>query len=208
MVDMKQETQTREKLLKIAKEEFMEKGYSSASLRSICKKADLTTGALYFFFKDKEDLFGSLVKEPLDMLYGVMKQHYQEEVSDIDTLLIKNKDMQNDFDAAKMAVHFMYNYYDEFLLLLTKAQGSKYEKCFDDFVEISEKHYRILADRISESYHLPKIDDYTIHWCSHVQIFTFAHFITHGLPRSEAEAQIDIMVRFMVNGWFGIWEKK
>ena len=205
MVNMKQETQTREILLKNAKVEFMEKGYASASLRSICKKAGVTTGALYFFFKDKEDLFGSLVKEPLETLYRLMKQHYQEEIEDIEKLSFEIKDMKNDFDSAKMVVNFMYHYHDEFLLLLTKAQGSKYETCFDDFVDISEKHYRILSDRISESYHLPKIDDYTIHWCSHVQIFTFAHFITHGLPRSEAEAQIDVMVKFMVNGWFSIW---
>jgi len=207
MVDMKQETQTREKLLKIAKEEFMEKGYTAASLRSICKKAGVTTGALYFFFIDKEDLFGSLVKEPLDKLFGIMKQHYQEEIEEVKTLMIEDNDMKNDFDSAKMAVRFMYHYHDEFLLLLTKAQGSKYENCFDDFVGITEKHYRILADRISERYHFPRIDDYTIHWCSHVQIFTFAHFITHGLPMDEAEVQIDIMVKFMVSGWQSIWKQ-
>ena len=41
----------------IAKEEFMEKGYNKASLRSICSKAGITTGALYFFFENKEDLY-------------------------------------------------------------------------------------------------------------------------------------------------------
>lgn len=204
---MKQETLTKENLLKIAKEEFMEKGYASASLRSICKKADVTTGALYFFFEDKEDLFGLLVKEPLDKLYELMRQHYEDEISDINTSFIENKDMHDDIDAAKMVVQYMYHYHEEFVLLLTKAQGSKYENCIDDFVVFSERHYRILADKISEQYHLPKIDDYTIHWCSHIQIFSFAHFITHGLPRSEAEAQIEIVVRFLVNGWFGLWEK-
>ena len=208
MVKMKQETQTRETLLKIAKLEFLEKGYAGASLRSICKKADVTTGALYFFFKDKEDLFGSLVKDPLDKLYGIMKQHYLDEIAETEKLVLENINIENDLDSSKMAIHFMYHYHDEFLLLLTKAQGSKYEKCFDDFVEISENHYRILADKISKSYHLPRIDDYTIHWCSHVQIFTFAHFITHGLPQIEAEAQIEVMVKFMVSGWFSIWEKK
>ena len=35
-----------------------------ASLRNICKEAGVTTGALYFFFKDKEDLFAALVEKP------------------------------------------------------------------------------------------------------------------------------------------------
>ena len=37
--------ETRQLLLQCAKKEFMEKGYSKASLRSICKEAGVTTGA-------------------------------------------------------------------------------------------------------------------------------------------------------------------
>lgn len=54
--------ETKEKLLVSAKSEFMEKGYAKASLRKICADAGVTTGALYFFFKGKEDLFRSLWK--------------------------------------------------------------------------------------------------------------------------------------------------
>ena len=60
---MSNETETRDRLLKVAKEEFLELGYEKASMRKICKKAGVTTGALYFFFKDKNDLFGALVKK-------------------------------------------------------------------------------------------------------------------------------------------------
>ena len=61
---LKQETQnenkeTRQHLLECAKREFLEKGYMKASLRNICKEAGVTTGALYFFFKDKGRSAGS-----------------------------------------------------------------------------------------------------------------------------------------------------
>ena len=70
---LKQETQnenkeTRQHLLECAKRECLEKGYMKASLRNICKEAGVTTGALYFFFKDKEDLLAALVEEPLRQL--------------------------------------------------------------------------------------------------------------------------------------------
>ena len=42
---------TTEKLLENAKREFVEKGYRKASLRTICKNAGVTVGALYFFFQ-------------------------------------------------------------------------------------------------------------------------------------------------------------
>jgi len=60
--------ETKAQLLKYAKEEFMEKGFAGASLRSICRKADVTTGALYFFFKDKDDLFCQVVGDLMERL--------------------------------------------------------------------------------------------------------------------------------------------
>ena len=49
--------ETKVRLQQCAVCEFMEKGFLKASLRSICREAGVTTGALYFFFQDKDDLF-------------------------------------------------------------------------------------------------------------------------------------------------------
>ena len=43
---MKDDRETKEKLLASAEHEFMEKGYQGASLRNISKNAGVTTGAL------------------------------------------------------------------------------------------------------------------------------------------------------------------
>ena len=44
-----------------AMQEFLEKGYKSASLRNIVKTAGVTTGAFYGYYNSKEDLFEALV---------------------------------------------------------------------------------------------------------------------------------------------------
>ena len=72
--------ETRQHLLECAKKEFLEKGYMKASLRNICKEAGVTTGALYFFFKDKEALFGALVEEPLKKLYVAIQADHPADV--------------------------------------------------------------------------------------------------------------------------------
>jgi AcrR family transcriptional regulator len=203
---MKPEVQTRENLLKAAKEEFMEKGYAAASLRNICKKAEVTTGALYFFFKDKEDLYGSLVREPLERIYTLMREHYDSELKDIRAEIVSN-DMDEDKKVAFMVVDCMYQYYDEFVLLIMKSQGSRYENCTDELVAITEKHCRVLADWISETYHVKYIDDYTIHWTAHLQIFSFIQLIEHGLSREDALKQMDTIIEFLTNGWFGMYQR-
>ena len=54
---------TLENILNAGKEEFLEKGFLSSSLRNIVKKANVTTGAFYGYFSNKEALFSGLVEE-------------------------------------------------------------------------------------------------------------------------------------------------
>ena len=82
---VKDEKETKRRLLESAKKEFLEKGYLQASLRNICKNAGVTTGALYFFFEGKEALFAELVEEPLQILKKIMLQHYEDEMQQITT---------------------------------------------------------------------------------------------------------------------------
>lgn len=43
-------------IIESAKQEFLEKGYKGASMRSIAKKSNMTVGNLYRYFKSKEDI--------------------------------------------------------------------------------------------------------------------------------------------------------
>lgn len=57
------EQTTLHSILTAAMQEFLEKGYKSASLRNIVKTAGGTTGAFYGYYDSKEDLFEALVGE-------------------------------------------------------------------------------------------------------------------------------------------------
>ncbi len=203
---MRQNIHTREKLLLAAKEEFLDKGYLGASLRSICKKAGVTTGALYFFFQDKNELFGSLVKEPLENMHFLMQKHYEGEMKDMKKSLVESNDASEDREAAIAIVDYLYQNYDAFVLLLLKSAGSQYENCLDAFISITEAHYRNLSDEMAKRYKTSKMDDYTIHWLAHLQIFFFVQLVEHNVSRKDALKQIAIMVKFMISGWLGIWK--
>ena len=200
---MKEEKETRQKLLDSAKAEFLEKGYMNASLRNICKNAGVTTGALYFFFKDKEDLFGALVSEPLDQLFAVMEKHYKEEAEEIDKDGLK-VDFTSDYEMAGMLIHFMYQYYEEFQMILTKSQGSKYENCVDQCVALTEQHYRRVIDRIEKASGKQIFDEYTIHWFSHMEIDIFVKLLTHEPSEEAAMQHLGIIMKYLIAGWHGL----
>lgn len=64
----------RERLLDAALAEFQERGYAGTSLQAVARRAGLTKGAIYWSFRDKQDLFFSLVEERLDVpLRGLMR---------------------------------------------------------------------------------------------------------------------------------------
>ena len=48
--------ETKEKILKSALDLFAEKGYDSSSISEICRKAEITKGALYWHFVTQEML--------------------------------------------------------------------------------------------------------------------------------------------------------
>ncbi len=204
---MKEEKQTKEILLQAAKQEFMEKGYAASSLRNICKKANVTTGALYFFFRDKEDLFASIVEEPLHRLYEMMKYHYAGELKEIDDIeKVFSEEHIDDKSLSVEIVEYLYDNKDAIKLMIEKSEGSSYANCEDRFVAISEIHYRKLADAISAYKNVPRISDFTIHWVSHVQISSFVQLITHDLPKEEAVIHIDKIMGFLIKGWFSLFE--
>lgn len=204
-----QETQTenketRKNLLECAKKEFLEKGYMKASLRNICKDAGVTTGALYFFFKDKEDLFGALVEEPLRQLYAVMEEHYAAEMRNEDQVAQLELADDGDLEASREIIRRMYANRDTFLLLLTKSQGSRFETWLEEVVDISEQQYRSLCDMVTNATGKPRIDDYMTHWMAHIMVDTFVHLFLHETEESVALKHVDALTGYLIRGWMGM----
>lgn len=57
---------TREKLLKAAEELFVESGFDGVSISEIARKSGTTKGHLYYYFKNKEELFEAVLRRHLD----------------------------------------------------------------------------------------------------------------------------------------------
>ena len=63
----KEDTQiTKKKILKSAFDCFFERGYAESSLTVIAENAGVTRGAIYWHFKDKNELYREVVKITLD----------------------------------------------------------------------------------------------------------------------------------------------
>lgn len=199
-----EDRETKERLLESAKAEFAEKGYMKASLRKICAGAGVTTGALYFFFKDKEDLFTAIVGQPFDGLKEIMLQHFDDErelLTSSDMLKMKEHIDDGHDEIAAALIHHLYSNYDAFTLLLTKSQGSKFEGCVDEVVEMTETVYCAMAENMAKMLPNTRVNTYMRHWLTHMIIDAFIHLFTHERDEQKALSNMRKIMNFLVRGW-------
>lgn len=191
--------ESRERLIECAKKEFLEKGFAKASLRNICAEAGLTTGAVYFLFKDKNGLLGAIVDEPLQRIQEMMLYHFSAEQKE-DFSTYQQRDGDHD-QFAKELIDVMYDNYDAMRILLDKSQGSAYESIVERFIETTDKYYIELAQNYADAVTGKRVNQYMLHWFSHIQIQAFVHLLTHESDRQKALQSIRTVIDFLVKGW-------
>jgi len=187
----------RKKLIEAAKKEFLEKGYNKASLRKICSDAGVTTGALYFFFENKEDLYSSIVNPPLMELKKMVIEHFKEDqafLSNMDSLDLGNLDHS---DIADMLVDHVYKNYDSFILLLSGSKEDALENGIDEFVEILEQSTIAMVSG-SKFY---TYDPFMTHWMAHTTVDSMVHVIKHEKDVNVAKKRIQSIMNYLVIGW-------
>lgn len=124
-----------ERILNCAKEEFLDKGYTDASLRVIAAAAETSTNSIYVRFKDKEGLFSAIVEPVLnEMIERFLK--IQETFYHMDQAS-QRAHMAEYADGGTMElVQYMYDHLDEFRLLLDASYGTRFHNFVDELVRI------------------------------------------------------------------------
>lgn len=64
-VSTEYEQRQRERILQAAVQRFVEKGFHRTTIQDICDAAELSKGALYLYFKSKEDLLAAVVDQSI-----------------------------------------------------------------------------------------------------------------------------------------------
>ncbi len=77
---MKQEGETKKKLLKVAMELIWEQSYGSVGVEDICRRAGVTKGSFYFAFPSKSDLACAAYEESWQLKRPILDQIFSAQV--------------------------------------------------------------------------------------------------------------------------------
>lgn len=122
------------RILDSARAEFLELGFEKASLKSICEKAQVTTGALYKRYTGKEDLFCALVADTVAALTQVVEEKCALRPETLtDEELVRAWYMDENY--MLWWFDLLHRYHDGFTLLVRCAEGTVYSNFQHDWVE-------------------------------------------------------------------------
>ena len=78
MARIKRESPTRLAIIQVAIDLFFEKGFSNTTAAAVCRKADIGTGNLTFYFPTKEHILNVLVKMMCDYQWKLIEEFTDE----------------------------------------------------------------------------------------------------------------------------------
>ena len=195
---------TLERIHQAARKEFRERGFRSASLRSIVKSVGMTTGAFYGYYKSKEELFAALVEEHYRYLLDRFRQA-QEEFAHLP--LERQPEVLGDISGLCMfdMLHYAYHNLEDCQLLLCGAEGTRFAGLIDEMVEIeinaTHAYQSVLRELGRPS---PEIDLRLEHILITGMFHTFFELIIHQMPLPDAENYLREMRAFYTAGWMKI----
>ena len=195
------EPTTLNRIFSAALQEFLEKGFQSASLRNIVKMAGVTTGAFYGYYKSKEELFEALVGEHYDFLLDCFCR-VQKEFAEIPPEQQPSHLTSTSGECMYEMLLYAYEHLNEFKLILCCSEGTRFSRLIDEMVEIETKgthDYLEVLKRLGRP--SPPIDARLEHILITGMFNTFFELIIHEMPLEEAKHYLETMRTFYTAGW-------
>ncbi len=198
---MEFEKTTRERILIAGKREFLEKGFRAASLRHIVKLANVTTGAFYGYFENKEALFCALVDNAAKKLTSVFQKTLEafEQLPPNDQ---KNHMVEIAGQCMDWMVDYVYEQFDSFKLIVCCAEGTQYEQYIHNLVELEiEATHRFTTVLRGLGKHTREIDPQLEHILVSGFFPSFFEMVAHDMPQEQAVEYIRELRAFYTAGW-------
>jgi len=195
-----------EKLLEQAMKEFLDKGYTGASLRTIAENAGTTPRSVYTRYGDKEGLFAALVSECADtlkdMFISYMKDYGEKPVDEQKNLFHDDKFDEEYKDYIYSIIDYIYENFNVFKLLICRSKDTRFADYVDEIVSVDETHTLMYIQRtgnqvISSGKAAPQL----IHLLCSSYVHGFFEFVRHDMEKAEAQKYILQLRTFFACGW-------
>lgn len=175
------------RILDAALNEFYEKDFKNANLRSIASEADVSVGLIYSYFNNKDDLFDEVVKSVRNI--------------SIDSLNYKSSNPYETFiNFERDTILELLNNHKEFVILADKSFGTKYEGFKEKLVDELTIH---ISENLDYTHFNNKLetDSVFIHILANTFIEGILEIARHHKGKKWAENMLDLFAEYYYTGF-------
>lgn len=197
-----------ERILTAAEQEFLEKGYVDASLRTIATAANTSTNSIYVRFGDKEGLFSAIVEPVLsEMIERFLK--IQETFHQMDRAAQAAQMPEYSDGGTAELMDYMYEHLDAFRLLLDASYGTRFHNFVDELVRIEVEYtYKYMEAVGYPAQFGDALTEKLLHIVTTSRFESIFEVIRHGMSREEAKKYIELLSRYHRTGFLAIFSPK
>ena len=200
---MKDKEVTRKEILRIGRDEILLKGFQGAYLRDIAKKANVTTGAIYGHYSNKEGLFCALVQPVADEFLSLREKGHLARLSTAESDLKNSK--WDSFEPIEQMIDYIYEHFDIFKLLICHAAETQYQDYITTVIEKETVAAKSMLEKMEATgIILNGIDD------EFIDIITYAYYsnvfeiVRRDMTIKRAKEYVKSLSEFYARGW-GTW---
>jgi AcrR family transcriptional regulator len=194
-----QKDDIRKNVLAKARQEFLEKGFKDASMRSIAARSGVGLSNIYNYFRNKDEIFREVLSGLLAAIEKLTNGHNSPESIDLYVL---------DTEAyIQSQIHLFFNlvskYKADFNLLLFNSSGSSLENFREQYIDQHTDIGMEYIKKIKEKYPFVNIDisPFFIHTMSSWWMSIMAELVSHDLSDSQLEQFMSEYMAFGTAGW-------
>ena len=184
-------------------EEFLEKGYEGASIRSIGARAGMTSAGLYRHYADKEAMFEAMVQPLVDEMKRWLKNHTNKKYDIVEVDLSQNNLFGESF--VDLIRDVILPRRQEFILLMTCSGGTKYENFIHDLTEENQKEFLDALKYLKKKgYPVKVVTEEELHMLLSAYLTACFEPIIHDYDEASIDKYLNIIQEFFMPGWMRI----
>ena len=175
-----------------AVDNFYKYGFRSCTMKRIAQGADIPAGLIYSYFKNKEDLFETI----LEPVHGVLMNINRTEVSYDDPYKTLYE------EELPLWLHCLEKYHREMVILIDKSGGSSLEGTKEKIIEEVTVHLKMTPVFLSTSF-----DGIFYHILANNFMEGLFEVARHYQDRPWAEEMLDLLILQHLRGAEGVAKK-
>lgn len=193
-------TESHRRILEAAKREFLEYGFADASLRRIASNAQIQVSGLYKHFSNKAEMFEAIMDPVVKGFYSLYSVIEEEYFTGIEKLS-QSREWKGQSEAVRV-MKYIYDHAEEFLIIISKSQGTKYEEFTHEVARLEEEvTLRYVEELKKAGFAVKGFDKKEFHLLVTAYVEAVFQPVLHGFSREEALHYVTTLEEFFRPAW-------